>query len=304
MARQLKGSDSIRVLAISYNYFYSDPGVVYSKYIVHIYAYHGGHIIELSNYSGKSANLQWNKNLWDFSSSGEERYWESQTEGLKCFLHNSKVVKIHGFAKYANDISLVKFLLKNGKVLQKLFLCTSLSKPRDSIFREKIRSQIMGFSRASPSAKIVLESTLNFLRGLLKEEFHAIQGLKTKQKTENDKILTRKLVNSSLKRWKPFSGEIVRNKNSQTYNQLIDLIKGEIQTEETIKNRKKHKEEIGMMAQDGAKGVFFRQNNQGRQTGPRNQGYKAEVNEVTHMRNKTISEVSAPQPQSKFYRIH
>ncbi|KAL2496888.1 putative F-box/FBD/LRR-repeat protein [Forsythia ovata] len=100
---------------------------------------------------------QWNKNLWDLSSSGEERYWESQTEGLKCFLHNLKVVKIHGFAEYANDISLVKFLLKNGKVLQELFLCTSLSKPRDSLFREKIRSQIMGFSRASSSAKIVFQ---------------------------------------------------------------------------------------------------------------------------------------------------
>ncbi|KAL2476772.1 putative F-box/fbd/LRR-repeat protein [Abeliophyllum distichum] len=77
---------------------------------------------------------QWNKDLWDLSSSGEERYWESQTEGLKCFLHNLKVVKIHGFAEYANDISLVKFLLKNGEVLQELSLCTSLSKPRDSLF--------------------------------------------------------------------------------------------------------------------------------------------------------------------------
>ncbi|KAL2542678.1 hypothetical protein Adt_03656 [Abeliophyllum distichum] len=59
-----------------------------------------------------------------------------------------------------------------------------------------------------------------------------------------------------------------------------------------------------MMAQCGAKGVFPRQDNQGRQMGPQNQGYKAEVNEVTHMENKTTSEVSASQPRSTFCKIH
>lgn len=100
---------------------------------------------------------QWNKDLWQSPSSGEERYWESQTQSLKSFLHHLKVVKIHGFTECANDISLVKFLLKHGKVLQELFLCTSLSKPRESLLREKIKSQIMGFSRASSNANIVFQ---------------------------------------------------------------------------------------------------------------------------------------------------
>ncbi|XP_011100320.1 putative F-box/FBD/LRR-repeat protein At4g03220 [Sesamum indicum] len=100
---------------------------------------------------------QWNKDLWQSPSSGEERYWESQTQSLKPFLYHLKVVKIHGFTECANDISLVKFFLKNGKVLQEVFLCTSLSKPRDSLLREKIKSQIMGFSRASSNANIVFQ---------------------------------------------------------------------------------------------------------------------------------------------------
>ncbi|KAI3457259.1 hypothetical protein Pfo_013922 [Paulownia fortunei] len=82
----------------------------------------------------------------------------SQTQSLKSFLHHLKVVKIHGFTECANDVSLVKFLLKHGKVLQELFLCTSLSKPRDSLLREKIKSQIMGFSRASSNANIVFHA--------------------------------------------------------------------------------------------------------------------------------------------------
>ncbi|PIN20865.1 hypothetical protein CDL12_06421 [Handroanthus impetiginosus] len=100
---------------------------------------------------------QWNKDLWQSPSSGEERYWESQTQSLKSFLHHLNVVKIHGFTECANDVSLVKFLLKHGKVLQQLFLCTSISKPRDSLLREKIKSQIMGFSRASSKAKIFFQ---------------------------------------------------------------------------------------------------------------------------------------------------
>ncbi|KAL2494289.1 hypothetical protein Fot_38046 [Forsythia ovata] len=38
--------------------------------------------------------------------------------------------------------------------------------------------------------------------------------------------------------------------------------------------------------------------------GPRNQGYKTEVKEVTHTMSKTKSKVSTSQPRSKFCRIH
>ncbi|KAL7128865.1 hypothetical protein ABFS83_13G022500 [Erythranthe nasuta] len=103
------------------------------------------------------AERRWNKDLWQSPSSGEERYWESQTQYLSSFLRHLKVVRIFGFTECANDVSLVKFLLKHGKVLQQVFLFTSLSKPRDSLLREKIKSQIMGFSRASSNANIVFQ---------------------------------------------------------------------------------------------------------------------------------------------------
>ncbi|KAG8386962.1 hypothetical protein BUALT_Bualt03G0203200 [Buddleja alternifolia] len=107
----------------------------------------------------KAERRKWNKDLWQSPSSGEERYWESQTQSLKSFLHHLKIVKIHGFTECANDVSLVKFLLKHGKVLQQVFLCTTLSnsKPRDSRLRDKIKSQIMGFSRASSNANIFFQ---------------------------------------------------------------------------------------------------------------------------------------------------
>ncbi|EYU24829.1 hypothetical protein ABFS82_13G021400 [Erythranthe guttata] len=105
----------------------------------------------------KAERRQWNKDLWQSPSSGEERYWESQTQYLNSFLRHLKEVRIFGFTECANDVSLVKFLLKHGKVLQQVFIFTSLSKPRDSLLREKIKSQIMGFSRASSNANIVFK---------------------------------------------------------------------------------------------------------------------------------------------------
>ncbi|CAN4103421.1 unnamed protein product [Withania somnifera] len=99
---------------------------------------------------------KWNRDLWQLSNSGEERFWESQSNAMNSFLQYLKVVKIHGFSECESDVSLVKFLLKHGKVLQEMFLCAAeLSKSRDSLHREKLKSQIMGFSKASCNAKIV-----------------------------------------------------------------------------------------------------------------------------------------------------
>ncbi|XP_059284133.1 putative F-box/FBD/LRR-repeat protein At4g03220 [Lycium ferocissimum] len=100
---------------------------------------------------------KWNRDLWQLSNSGEERFWESQSNAMNSFLQHLKVVKIHGFSECESDVSLVKFLLKHGKVLQEMFLCAELSKSRDSLHREKIKSQIMGFSKASCNAKIVFK---------------------------------------------------------------------------------------------------------------------------------------------------
>lgn len=88
------------------------------------------------------------------SSSEEEQFWESQTHTLKSFLHHLKVVKIQGFLECENEVSLAKFLLKHGKALQEMTLCTGHSSARDSLRRQKIRSQMMGFSWASSNAKI------------------------------------------------------------------------------------------------------------------------------------------------------
>ncbi|XP_075512535.1 putative F-box/FBD/LRR-repeat protein At4g03220 [Primulina tabacum] len=99
----------------------------------------------------------WNEELWETWSSGEEiRYWESQIQCVKPFSHHLKVVKIHGFVECGLDLSFVKFILKHGKVLQQVFLyATVCSKQMDSLLRENFISQIMGFSRASPNARIV-----------------------------------------------------------------------------------------------------------------------------------------------------
>lgn len=102
----------------------------------------------------KTERKQWNRDFWDVPVTGGERYWESQTTSLKPFLHNLTLVKMHGFFEGENEISLIKFLLKHGKTLQEMILCSGHCNPRDSLRRDKIKSQMMGFSWASSNAKI------------------------------------------------------------------------------------------------------------------------------------------------------
>ncbi|KAL6956989.1 hypothetical protein U1Q18_049462, partial [Sarracenia purpurea var. burkii] len=101
---------------------------------------------------------QWNRELLDLSSSGEDdQFWESQALALRSFLHHLKVVKIQGFSECENDINLAKFLLEHGKVLQEMTLSSGNFYSRDSLRRERIKSQMMGFSRASSNAKIAFQ---------------------------------------------------------------------------------------------------------------------------------------------------
>ncbi|XVE66290.1 hypothetical protein DITRI_Ditri08aG0068700 [Diplodiscus trichospermus] len=102
----------------------------------------------------KLERRKWNKDLWDMPTSEEEQFWESQTQALKSFLNHLSVVKIHGFLECENEVSLAKFLLKHGKALQEMTLFSGHCNYRDSLRRQKIRSQMMGFSRASSNAKI------------------------------------------------------------------------------------------------------------------------------------------------------
>ncbi|PQQ10429.1 putative F-box/FBD/LRR-repeat protein [Prunus yedoensis var. nudiflora] len=76
----------------------------------------------------KIERRQWNKDLWEMSNSEEEKFWESQTQALKSFLQNLTVVKIQGFLECENEVSLAKFLLKHGKALQEMILCTGTAK--------------------------------------------------------------------------------------------------------------------------------------------------------------------------------
>ncbi|XP_021900919.1 putative F-box/FBD/LRR-repeat protein At4g03220 [Carica papaya] len=102
----------------------------------------------------KIERRQWNKDLWEMSTTDVEQYWESETQSLKAFLNHLNVVKIHGFLDCENEVILAKFLLKHGKALQEMTLCIGHCNFRDSLRRQKIRSQMMGFSWASSNAKI------------------------------------------------------------------------------------------------------------------------------------------------------
>ncbi|KAJ1382715.1 Leucine-rich repeat domain superfamily [Sesbania bispinosa] len=103
----------------------------------------------------KIERKQWNRDLWDMTSTEDEQYWESQIPSLKSFLQHLKVVKIHGFLDCENEVTLAKFLLKHGKALEEMMIsCAGQCNARDTLRRQKIRSQMMGFSWASSNAKV------------------------------------------------------------------------------------------------------------------------------------------------------
>ncbi|KAM7270782.1 hypothetical protein ACFE04_029996 [Oxalis oulophora] len=97
---------------------------------------------------------KWNRDLWEAYTTEDEQYWESEIPNLKSFLNSLNIVRIHGFLECENEVSLAKFFLKHGKALQEMTICTEHCYYRDSLRRQKIRSQMMGFSWASSNAKI------------------------------------------------------------------------------------------------------------------------------------------------------
>ncbi|XP_027348626.1 putative F-box/FBD/LRR-repeat protein At4g03220 [Abrus precatorius] len=100
---------------------------------------------------------EWNRDLWDMTITEGELYWESQSRTLESFLQHLKVVKIHGFLDYENEVALAKFLLKYGKALEEMILYAGHCNARDTLRRQKIRSQMMGFSWASSNAKVAFQ---------------------------------------------------------------------------------------------------------------------------------------------------
>ncbi|KAL5573189.1 hypothetical protein UlMin_022786 [Ulmus minor] len=110
--------------------------------------------ISSEKYKIKNKRSQCKRDLWDVSSSEEEKFWESQIQNMKSFLHHLKQVEIHGFLGCANEVSLAKFLLKHGKVLEELILCTENKNRKDFLRRETSRLKLKGFSLANPNATI------------------------------------------------------------------------------------------------------------------------------------------------------
>ncbi|CAH1414465.1 unnamed protein product [Lactuca virosa] len=107
------------------------------------------------SHEGYKAERRWNRHSWNLSKySREEKFWESHTKDLKPLLCYLKIVKIQGFSESENHISLVKFLLKHGKVLQYLILCLEDENSRGYYPHENFKMHIMGFSRASLDAKL------------------------------------------------------------------------------------------------------------------------------------------------------
>ncbi|KAE9616830.1 hypothetical protein Lal_00034923 [Lupinus albus] len=103
----------------------------------------------------KIEGKQWNSELRDMTSTEEEKYWESQIPSLMSFLQHLKVVKIHRFFECESEVTLAKFLLKHGNALEEMILCAGRCNAGETLRRQKIRSQMMGFSRASSNAKLV-----------------------------------------------------------------------------------------------------------------------------------------------------
>ncbi|CAJ1979009.1 unnamed protein product [Sphenostylis stenocarpa] len=108
-------------------------------------------------YEYRIERKEWNRDLWDMTITEGEEFWESQIRTLESFLQHLKVVKIHGFLDYENEVALAKFLLKHGKALKEMVLYTGHCNVRDTLRRQKIRSQMMGFSWASSNAKVAFQ---------------------------------------------------------------------------------------------------------------------------------------------------
>lgn len=106
----------------------------------------------LSKFVDFPLDQEWNRDLWDMTITEGEQYWESQIRTLESFLQHLKVVKIHGFLDYENEVALAKFLLKHGKALEEMILHTGHCNARDTL-----RRQMMGFSWASSNAKVAFQ---------------------------------------------------------------------------------------------------------------------------------------------------
>ncbi|XP_047335937.1 putative F-box/FBD/LRR-repeat protein At4g03220 [Impatiens glandulifera] len=91
------------------------------------------------------------------SDSSDDKYWKRQIPEMSSFLNHLRRVKLNGFLECEKDISLVKFLLKNGKVLEEIVLCFGLDSKLRYESRRKMKHMVMRWRRASCNARVVFK---------------------------------------------------------------------------------------------------------------------------------------------------
>ncbi|KAI3863117.1 hypothetical protein MKW98_015575 [Papaver atlanticum] len=87
----------------------------------------------------------------------EEESFEPQTTAYEYCIDNLKVVKIKGFRGNENEIALVKSLLENAKILEKMIIVFLKQISANSKLQNQIYLDILLHPRGSPSSEVVCE---------------------------------------------------------------------------------------------------------------------------------------------------
>ncbi|KAK4787092.1 hypothetical protein SAY86_010925 [Trapa natans] len=113
-------------------------------------------ILNITDHCGHSRNERkmQDKDLLNTTYSEEEKHWETEMSVMALFLENLKVVKIRGFMGCKAEVGLAKFLLRHGKALEEMVLC---SFNRDALHKDRNKSQILSYSGSASNAKISFE---------------------------------------------------------------------------------------------------------------------------------------------------
>ncbi|XP_047335938.1 putative F-box/FBD/LRR-repeat protein At4g03220 [Impatiens glandulifera] len=91
------------------------------------------------------------------SDSSDDKFWKSQIPEMRSFLNHLRRVKLKGFLECDKDISLVKFLLQNGKVLEEMILCFEFDSNLRFECQKKIKHMVTRWRRASCKVEVVFK---------------------------------------------------------------------------------------------------------------------------------------------------
>ncbi|XP_047331180.1 putative F-box/FBD/LRR-repeat protein At4g03220 [Impatiens glandulifera] len=102
--------------------------------------------------------LKFNYASIEMNDLNNDKYWEEQLLEMHSFLNHIRKVKLDViFESYEDNISLAKFLLKNGKVLEEMVLCIGLNTLIGLARHKLMKSDLMECSSASSKAKLVFQ---------------------------------------------------------------------------------------------------------------------------------------------------